>query len=79
MRCAGMARVDFFYEEFGRGWLLNEVNTIPGFTPGSMYPKLWDATGLPYPTSSTAWSRSRSNRIAVVPGSPPNTDVASIP
>lgn len=49
MRCAGMARVDFFYEEFGRGWLLNEVNTIPGFTPGSMYPKLWDATGLPYP------------------------------
>ncbi|MEP9393057.1 D-alanine--D-alanine ligase family protein [Gordonia sp. VNQ95] len=49
MRCAGMARVDFFYEESGRGWLLNEVNTIPGFTPGSMYPKLWDATGLAYP------------------------------
>ena len=48
MRCSGMARVDFFYEEFGRGWLLNEVNTIPGFTPGSMYPKLWDASGLPY-------------------------------
>ncbi|MGV9673412.1 MULTISPECIES: D-alanine--D-alanine ligase family protein [unclassified Gordonia (in: high G+C Gram-positive bacteria)] len=49
MRCSGMARVDFFYEESGRGWLLNEVNTIPGFTPGSMYPKLWDATGLAYP------------------------------
>ncbi|MGC4935191.1 D-alanine--D-alanine ligase family protein [Gordonia sp. DT30] len=49
MRCVGMARIDFFYEELGRGWLLNEVNTIPGFTPGSMYPKLWDATGLPYP------------------------------
>lgn len=47
-RCVGMARIDFFYEEFGRGWLLNEVNTIPGFTPGSMYPKLWEATGVPY-------------------------------
>ena len=49
MRCAGMARVDFFYEEPGRGWLLNEVNTIPGFTPGSMYPKLWGASGIAYP------------------------------
>ena len=47
-RCEGMARVDFFYEENGRGWLLNEVNTIPGFTPISMYPKMWEATGLPY-------------------------------
>ncbi|GAA1482426.1 D-alanine--D-alanine ligase family protein [Gordonia sinesedis] len=47
-RCSGMARIDFFYEESGRGWLLNEVNTIPGFTPGSMYPKLWEATGIPY-------------------------------
>ncbi len=48
LRCAGLARVDFFYEEGGRGWLLNEINTIPGFTPGSMYPKLWDAAGLGY-------------------------------
>ena len=48
LRCDGMARVDFFYEADGRGLLLNEVNTIPGFTPISMYPKLWDATGLPY-------------------------------
>jgi len=48
LRCDGMARVDFFYEEHGRGLLLNEVNTIPGFTPISMYPKLWEATGLPY-------------------------------
>ncbi|MFT3660412.1 MAG: D-alanine--D-alanine ligase family protein [Gordonia sp. (in: high G+C Gram-positive bacteria)] len=47
-RCAGMARVDFFYEEGGRGWLLNEVNTIPGFTPASMYPKMWEATGVEY-------------------------------
>lgn len=48
LRCEGMARVDFFYEHGGRGLLLNEVNTIPGFTPISMYPKLWEATGLPY-------------------------------
>jgi D-alanine-D-alanine ligase len=48
LRCDGMARVDFFYEADGRGVLLNEVNTIPGFTPISMYPKLWDASGLPY-------------------------------
>ena len=49
LRCEGMARVDFFYEEGGRGFLLNEVNTIPGFTPISMYPKLWQASGLGYP------------------------------
>jgi D-alanine--D-alanine ligase len=48
-RCEGMARVDFFYEHPGRGWLVNEVNTIPGFTPISMYPKLWEVSGLPYP------------------------------
>jgi D-alanine-D-alanine ligase len=41
MRCEGMARVDFFWEEDGRGPLVNEVNTIPGFTPISQYPKLW--------------------------------------
>ena len=43
-----MARVDFFYEEGGRGFLCNEINTIPGFTPISMYPKLWQASGVPY-------------------------------
>lgn len=48
LRAEGMARVDFFYEEGGRGLLLNEVNTIPGFTPISMYPKLWEASGLAY-------------------------------
>lgn len=48
LRCEGMARVDFFYEEDGRGLLLNEINTIPGFTPISMYPKLWEASGLSY-------------------------------
>jgi D-alanine-D-alanine ligase len=49
LRCEGMARVDFFYEEGGRGLLVNEINTIPGFTPVSMYPKLWQASGLAYP------------------------------
>jgi D-alanine-D-alanine ligase len=48
LRCEGMARVDFFYEEGGRGLLINEVNTIPGFTPVSMYPQMWQASGLAY-------------------------------
>lgn len=47
-RADAMARVDFFLEEPGRGFLVNEINTIPGFTPASMYPMLWEATGLPY-------------------------------
>ena len=48
MRCEGLSRVDFFFEEDGRGFLLNEVNTMPGFTPISMYPKLWIASGMTY-------------------------------
>ena len=46
--CAGLARVDFFLRQTG-GLLLNEINTIPGFTQISMYPKLWVASGLSYP------------------------------
>jgi D-alanine-D-alanine ligase len=42
-----MARVDFFLQEDGK-LLVNEVNTIPGFTQISMYPKLWEASGLSY-------------------------------
>ncbi|MEA2843433.1 MAG: D-alanine-D-alanine ligase, partial [Actinomycetota bacterium] len=49
LRVDGMARVDFFFEEDGRGLLVNEVNTIPGFTPISMYPKMWAASGVSYP------------------------------
>ncbi|MGH7549554.1 MAG: D-alanine--D-alanine ligase family protein [Gemmatimonadota bacterium] len=46
---AGMARVDFFLDaESGRVWL-NEINTIPGFTRMSMYPRLWEASGVPFP------------------------------
>ncbi|MGA1362899.1 MAG: D-alanine--D-alanine ligase family protein [Ilumatobacteraceae bacterium] len=48
LRCEGMARVDFFLEENGRGFLCNEVNTIPGFTPISMYPRMWEASGVPH-------------------------------
>lgn len=45
---AGMARVDFFVERDTNRIYLNELNTIPGFTKISMYPKLWQASGLPY-------------------------------
>ncbi len=47
--CAGMARVDFFLTKETGKLLVNEINTIPGFTKFSMYPKLWEATGLSYP------------------------------
>lgn len=47
--CQGMARVDTFLRRDGGGFIVNEVNTIPGFTPISMYPKLWSVSGLPYP------------------------------
>ncbi len=47
--CAGMARVDFLIDKDTGALYLNEINTIPGFTSISMYPKLWEASGLPYP------------------------------
>lgn len=46
--CSGMARVDFFVEKRDGRILVNEINTIPGFTNVSMYPKLWEASGLSY-------------------------------
>ncbi len=46
MDCAGLARVDFFVE--GEDVLVNELNTMPGFTPTSVYPKLWEAAGVPF-------------------------------
>jgi D-alanine-D-alanine ligase len=46
---SGMARVDFLMEPGGKQRIfLNEVNTLPGFTRISMYPKLWEASGVPY-------------------------------
>lgn len=46
--CEGLARVDCFYTEDGRV-LINEINTMPGFTPHSMYPRMWQESGLTYP------------------------------
>jgi len=49
LELSGMARVDFFVDGETNALFLNEVNTIPGFTSISMYPKMWEATGLAYP------------------------------
>lgn len=48
LSCEGLARVDFFYTQ-GRKILVNEINTMPGLTPGSGFPLMWEATGLPLP------------------------------
>ncbi|GAB2743496.1 D-alanine--D-alanine ligase family protein [Kitasatospora kifunensis] len=48
LSCEGLARVDFFLLTDGR-WVVNEINTMPGFTPISAYPKMWEATGVSYP------------------------------
>ena len=49
MDCSGLARVDFLMDPKTRKIYLNEINTMPGFTAISMYPKLWAASGLAYP------------------------------
>ncbi len=48
VEAAGMGRVDFFVRRLDEFVFVNEINTIPGFTPISMYPKLWEASGVPY-------------------------------
>ena len=48
VECSGMGRVDFFYQEETDQIVVNEINTIPGFTSISMYPKLWEAGGIPF-------------------------------
>ena len=45
----GMARVDFLMDRHGGEFFVNEVNSLPGFTEGSMFPRMWEASGLPYP------------------------------
>jgi D-alanine-D-alanine ligase len=47
LRCEGLVRADFFLTEEGE-FVINEINTLPGFTPISMYPQLWQASGVPY-------------------------------
>jgi D-alanine-D-alanine ligase len=49
VECEGMARVDFLMERSTGRLYINEINTIPGFTSISMYPRMWEASGLPYP------------------------------
>ena len=48
LECSGMARVDLFLERPTGKFYVNEINTLPGFTSISMYPKLWEASGIPY-------------------------------
>ncbi|ADG97463.1 D-alanine/D-alanine ligase [Segniliparus rotundus DSM 44985] len=61
MDCSGLSRVDFFLTQDGRP-VVNELNTLPGFTTSSLYPKMWERAGLDYPTLlstliDTAFSR----------------------
>lgn len=49
LKCRGMARVDFFVDKETNKIYFNEINTLPGFTTISMYPKLWEASGISYP------------------------------
>ena len=56
--CEGLARVDFFVMPDGT-LVINEINTMPGFTPTSMFPRMWAATGLDYPALVDRLSGSR--------------------
>jgi D-alanine-D-alanine ligase len=49
LACSGMARVDLFMDRSTAKFYVNEINTLPGFTSISMYPKMWEASGIPYP------------------------------
>lgn len=65
--CSGLARIDFFYQEKENQIYLNEVNTLPGFTEISMYPKLFIADGIPYPKLisiliENAYKKNRKNK-----------------
>jgi D-alanine-D-alanine ligase len=64
LELAGMARVDFFLDNETGALYLNEVNTIPGFTAISMYPKMWEASGIPYPALITRLIRLAMERHA---------------
>jgi D-alanine-D-alanine ligase len=47
-RCEGFARVDFFFDPATEGLIVNEINTVPGLTPMSMFPRVWEASGKPF-------------------------------
>jgi D-alanine-D-alanine ligase len=61
LSCEGLARVDFFYTPDGRV-VLNEINTMPGCTPASAFPKMWAATGLDYRGLVDRWIRTAMQR-----------------
>ena len=48
LECSGMARIDFFIDKHNHNIYFNELNTIPGFTTISLYPRLWEVSGMPY-------------------------------
>jgi D-alanine-D-alanine ligase len=47
-RCEGFARIDFFFDPATEGLQINEINTVPGMTPNSMFPRVWEASGKPF-------------------------------
>ena len=59
----GLARVDFLLDRTTGEAFLNEVNTMPGFTSISMYPRLWQEAGIPFPNSWTGWWLSSSGTV----------------
>ena len=73
-RLLGLARCDFFVEPDGEV-LVNEINTMPGFTETSVYAKLWEATGIAYPDLCDRWSSSPSSAT----GAPAPTSSESKP
>ncbi len=60
--CSGLARVDFFVED-GERVIVNELNTMPGFTKTSVYPKLWEASGLAFPDLCDRLARARAGAL----------------
>ena len=76
LRGDGLARVDFFFEEGGRGFLCNEANTMPGFTPISMYPKLWQAAGVALPRADRPPRRAGRSSATAAAAATPSTDRA---
>ena len=49
LSCSGMGRIDFLMDDISKEIFISEINTIPGFTSISMYPKLWEVSGIKYP------------------------------
>jgi D-alanine-D-alanine ligase len=81
---AGLARVDFFLTE--SGWVINEINTMPGFTPISMFPSCWLATGYTYPLLideiievAVAHALGRTRRQVTAPAAPASVPVPVSP